>query len=90
VAELDAGWPHGSQDVIGQAGEFFVWANLITQSGGGLHVFLPMLDRGIDAVVHRLGDDTESVAETRARHIRDLRSSLRAPIQGSDRLLGLS
>jgi hypothetical protein len=56
VAELDAGWPHGSQDAIGQAGEFLVWANLITQSGGGLHIFLPMLDRGIDAVVHRLED----------------------------------
>jgi len=56
VAELEAGWPHGSQDAIGQAGEFLVWANLITQSGGGLHVFLPMLDRGIDAVVHRLED----------------------------------
>jgi hypothetical protein len=56
VGELDAGWPYGSQDAIGQAGEFLVWANLITQSGGSLHIFLPMLDRGIDAVVHRLED----------------------------------
>lgn len=53
---LDTGWPHGSQDPIGQAGEFLVWAPLITQSGGGLHVFLPELDRGLDAVVHRLAD----------------------------------
>jgi hypothetical protein len=53
---LDAGWPRGSQDPIGQAGEFLVWAPLITQSGGGLHVFLPEMDRGLDAVVHRLDD----------------------------------
>jgi len=56
MPELDAGWPHGSQDPIGQAGEFLVWAALITQSGGGLHVFLPELDRGLDAVIHRLDD----------------------------------
>jgi hypothetical protein len=56
MPDLDASWPSGSQDAIGQAAEFLVWAPLITQSGGGLHVFLPMLDRGIDAVVHRLQD----------------------------------
>jgi hypothetical protein len=56
VGELDTGWPHGSQDPIGQAAEFLVWAPLITQSGGGLHIFLPVLDRGIDAVIHRLND----------------------------------
>jgi hypothetical protein len=67
VAELDAGWPHGSQDAIGQAGEFLVWANLITQSGGGLHVFLPMLDRGIDAVVHRLKDGAYIAVQVKTR-----------------------
>jgi hypothetical protein len=56
MPELDPAWPHGSQDSIGQAGEFLVWAPLITQSGGGLHVFLPELDRGLDAVIHRLDD----------------------------------
>jgi hypothetical protein len=56
MPDLDAGWPSGSQDAIGQAAEFLVWASLITQSGGGLHVFLPMLDRGIDGLVHRLVD----------------------------------
>jgi hypothetical protein len=56
MPDLNAGWPHGSQDPIGQAAEFLVWAPLITQSGGGLHVFLPVLDRGLDAVVHRLSD----------------------------------
>ena len=56
MGELDTGWSHGSQDAIGQAAEFLVWAPLITQSGGGLHVFLPVLDRGLDAVIHRLSD----------------------------------
>jgi hypothetical protein len=56
MPDLDTSWPPGSQDSIGQAGEFLVWAPLITQSGGGLHVFLPLLDRGLDSVVHRLGD----------------------------------
>ncbi len=56
MADLDANWPYGGPDAIGQAAEFLVWASLIAQSGGGLHIFLPMLDRGIDAVVHRLED----------------------------------
>ena len=49
-------WQPGSEDSIGQTGEFLVWAELISQSAGGLHVFLPILDRGIDAVIHRLHD----------------------------------
>lgn len=56
MSDFDAAWPHGSQDAIGQAAEFLVWSNLITQSAGGLHPFLPELDRGIDAVIHRLSD----------------------------------
>src|SRR5216684_2187865 len=56
MSVLDTTWPHGSQDAIGQAGEFLVWAPLIVQSGGGLHVFLPVLDRGLDALIHRLAD----------------------------------
>ena len=41
---------------IGQAMEFRVWTELIQQSRGALHVFLPLLDRGLDAVIHRLTD----------------------------------
>jgi len=40
----------------GQALEFLIWATLIKQSMGALHVFLPLLDRGLDAVLHRLTD----------------------------------
>jgi hypothetical protein len=61
------GWPAGSEDSIGQAGEFLVWANLIAQSGGGLHVFLPMLDRGIDGLVHRLDDGAYLAVQVKAK-----------------------
>src|ERR1700682_4078049 len=56
MTDIKGAWPHGSQDSIGQANEFLVWAPLITQSGGGLHVFLPVLDRGLDAVIRPLSD----------------------------------
>src|SRR5438094_865002 len=51
-----AHWPPTRTDAVGQAGEFLVWAAMVTQSGGGLHVFLPLLDRGIDGLIHRLDD----------------------------------
>jgi hypothetical protein len=69
VADLDANWPPGSQDAIGQAAEFLVWASLIAQSGGGLHVFLPMLDRGIDAVVHRLEDGAYLALQVKSKTV---------------------
>jgi hypothetical protein len=40
----------------GQALEFEIWSDLIKPSQGALHVFLPLLDRGLDAVLHRLPD----------------------------------
>ena len=40
----------------GQALEFEVWSDLMKQSQGALHVFLPLLDRGFDAVLHRMTD----------------------------------
>jgi hypothetical protein len=63
----DTGWPPGSEDAIGQAAEFLVWAALIEQSGGGLHVFLPMLDRGIDALLHRLVDGTYIAIQVKSK-----------------------
>jgi hypothetical protein len=36
--------------------EFRVWTELIQQSRGELHVFLPLLDRGLDGVIHRRTD----------------------------------
>lgn len=61
------GWPHGANDAIGQTGEFLVWATLISQSGGRLHVFLPLLDRGIDGLIHRLDDGAYIAVQVKAK-----------------------
>lgn len=49
-------WHHGETLAAGQVIEFKVWAELVRQSAGGLHVFLPIRDRGIDGVLHRMSD----------------------------------
>ena len=42
--------------VTGQVVEFLLWADLEGRSGGNLHVFLPLHDKGVDAIVHRRSD----------------------------------
>jgi hypothetical protein len=54
--EEDIRWHHGQTLAAGQVAEFKVWAELVRQSMGGLHMFLPLRDMGIDGVVHRLAD----------------------------------
>jgi hypothetical protein len=51
-------WTRAEASPSGQVFEFRVWALIEEQSRGGLHVFLPLSDRGIDALVHRLSDGT--------------------------------
>ena len=41
---------------VGQEVEWLVWEELAFQSKGGLHVYLPLLDRGVDALIHRHRD----------------------------------
>jgi hypothetical protein len=50
-------WRRGQASVVGQAVEWEVWVELVVRSEGRLHVFLPMLDRGVDGLVHRLDDE---------------------------------
>jgi len=47
--------------------EFRVWTELIQQSRGMLHIFLPLLDRGLDAVIHRLTDGTYTAVQVKGR-----------------------
>jgi hypothetical protein len=47
--------------------EFRVWTELIQQSHGALHIFLPLLDRGLDAVVHRLTDGEYTPLQVKSR-----------------------
>jgi hypothetical protein len=66
IVQPNAAWPYAN-DVIGQTGEFLVWAALASQSGGGLHIFLPLLDRGLDAVIHRLEDGTYVAVQVKTK-----------------------
>lgn len=47
--------------------EFRVWTELIQQSRGVLHVFLPLLDRGLDGVIHRLTDGEYIPVQVKSR-----------------------
>jgi hypothetical protein len=51
-----ASWHRDQDSVVGQLAEWEVWVELVVQSQGRLHVFLPLLDRGVDALIHRLDD----------------------------------
>jgi hypothetical protein len=60
-------WTRGQASASGQVFEFRLWAALIEQSRGGLHVFLPLADRGVDALVHRLSDGTYFRVQAKGR-----------------------
>src|SRR5258708_2517040 len=53
---MSAPWTRTEASASGQVFEFRLWAALTEQSRGQLHVFLPLSDRGIDAIIHRLSD----------------------------------
>jgi len=65
--DTDARWHHGQTLAAGQVAEFKVWAELVRQSMGGLHVFLPLRDMGIDGVVHRLADGAYMAVQVKGR-----------------------
>ncbi|HEV2035362.1 MAG TPA: hypothetical protein VGU71_14390 [Candidatus Dormibacteraeota bacterium] len=60
-------WTRDEASASGQVFEFRLWAALTEQSRGGLHVFLPLSDRGIDALVHRLSDGTYFRVQAKGR-----------------------
>lgn len=65
--DADVRWHHGQTLAAGQVAEFKVWAELVRQSMGGLHIFLPLRDMGIDGVVHRLSDGAYAPVQVKAR-----------------------
>lgn len=65
--EGDVRWHHGQTLAAGQVAEFKVWAELVRQSRGGLHVFLPLRDVGIDGVLHRLADGAYVAVQVKGR-----------------------
>src|SRR4029077_20496941 len=64
---MEGGWTRGQTSASGQVFEFRLWAVLAEQSRGQLHVFLPLTDRGIDALVHRLSDGTYLAVQAKSR-----------------------
>ncbi len=55
----DARAPQPIHDLaVGQVVEWLVWTHLVAGSDGDLHVFLPLDDRGVDGIVHRISTDT--------------------------------
>jgi hypothetical protein len=54
--QLTGPWTSDEVSASGQVFEFRLWAALTEQSRGSLHVFLPLADRGIDSLVHRMAD----------------------------------
>jgi hypothetical protein len=64
---MDLHWHYGRTLAAGQMAEFKVWGELIRQSLGGLHVFLPLRDLGIDGVLHRLSDGAYIPVQVKAR-----------------------
>jgi hypothetical protein len=67
IVESDVRWHHGQTLAAGQVVEFKVWAELVRQSMGGLHLFLPLRDMGIDGVVHRLTDGAYLPVQVKGR-----------------------
>jgi hypothetical protein len=65
--ETDVRWHHGQTLAAGQVAEFKVWAELVRQSMGGLHMFLPLRDLGIDGVVHRMADGMYVAVQVKGR-----------------------
>ncbi len=64
-------WTREEASASGQVFEFRLWALLTEQSRGQLHVFLPLADRGIDAIVHRRSDDVYLPVQAKCRSVLD-------------------
>ncbi len=64
---MPAAWTRNEASASGQVFEFRVWAALTEQSRGQLHVFLPLSDRGIDGIIHRLSDGAYIPVQAKGR-----------------------
>jgi hypothetical protein len=60
-------WTRYETSASGQVFEFRLWAALTEQSRGQLHIFLPLTDRGVDALVHRLTDGVYLPIQAKSR-----------------------
>lgn len=66
---MQAPWTSSETSASGQVFEFRLWAALTEQSRGRLHVFLPLTDRGVDALVHVMDDGSYTLVQAKARSV---------------------
>ena len=64
---MEGPWTSAQTSSSGQVFEFRLWAALTEQSRGSLHVFLPVADRGVDALVHRRLDGEYVQVQAKSR-----------------------
>ena len=69
--QLTDPWTSKEVSASGQVFEFRLWALLTEQSRGTLHIFLPLSDRGIDALAHRFSDDKYIPIQAKSRSTLD-------------------
>lgn len=65
--QLGGRWTPDETSASGQVFEFRLWAALTEQSRGALHVFLPLADRGVDGLVHRVSDGKYFQVQAKSR-----------------------
>src|SRR5712671_6870801 len=64
---MEGPWRRGEASASGQVFEDRIWALLMEQSRGHLHVFRPLLDRGVDGLLHRLSDGAYIPVQAKGR-----------------------
>src|SRR6267143_6206743 len=64
---MEGTWPREDANAAGQVFEDRLWALLMEQSRGYLHVFRPLLDRGVDGLLHRLSDGAYIPVQAKGR-----------------------
>jgi hypothetical protein len=64
---MEGPWTRDEASASGSVFEDRVWALLMEQSRGHLHVFRPLLDRGVDALLHRLADGAYIPVQAKGR-----------------------
>src|SRR2546427_7791314 len=64
---MEGPWTRDEASASGQVFEDRLCALLAEQSRGQLHVFRPLLDRGVDALLHRLADGAYIPVQAKGR-----------------------
>jgi hypothetical protein len=64
---MEGPWTRDETSASGQVFEDRIWALLTEQSRGHLHVFRPLFDRGVDALLHRLSDGAYIPVQAKGR-----------------------